>query len=431
MNAVEFERVSKTYAIYEKPGDRLRELASFNRHPRHREFRALTDVTFSVGRGEVFCIVGENGSGKSTTLQIMAGILQPASGSVRVAGRIAALLELGAGFNPEFTGRDNVYLNAAIMGLSRREIDGRFRGIEDFAEIGAFIDQPVKTYSSGMVVRLAFAVAINLDPEILIVDEALAVGDAYFRHRCMRKVHELRAHGVTIVFVSHSVADIKAIGDRVLWLEHGHTVALGNADDVLPRYLKAMGEKAMGDAMGDALGNNDRRLTPQLEPAPARKAVEPVRGLPNIDHRFGDGRAAILGIAILNEYEEPVHLMMPDTRIIVRISVRANQPIAKPAIGFVLRNHLGLDFSETTTASEGHHPPPLRPGETCTMDFHIDLPELYPGAFSFSPSITDGLTVCDSIDNAITVQMGRGEGPVYGYIQFPCRIEMNSESSRA
>ena len=427
VNAVEFERVSKTYAIYEKPGDRLRELASFNRHPRHREFRALTDVTFSVGRGEVFCIVGENGSGKSTTLQIMAGILQPASGSVRVAGRVAALLELGAGFNPEFSGRDNVYLNAAIMGLSRREIDGRFRGIEDFAEIGAFIDQPVKTYSSGMVVRLAFAVAINLDPEVLIVDEALAVGDAYFRHRCMRKVHELRAHGVTIVFVSHSVADIKAIGDRVLWLEHGHTVALGDADDVLPRYLKAMGEKAMGDAMGDKPG----RLKPQLEPAPALKAVEPVRGLPNIDHRFGDGRAAILGIAILNEYEEPVHLMMPDTRIIVRISVRAHQPIAKPAIGFVLRNHLGLDFSETTTDSEGHPPTPLHPGETCTIDFHIDLPELYPGAFSFSPSITDGLTVCDSIDNAITVQMGRGEGPVYGYIQFPCRIEMNSESSRA
>ena len=427
MNAVEFEHVSKTYAIYEKPSDRLVELVSLSQRPLHREFHALSDVTFSVGRGEVFCIVGENGSGKSTALQIMAGILQPASGSVRVAGRVAALLELGAGFNPEFSGRDNVFLNASIMGLSRRETDLRFPDIENFAEIGTFIDQPVKTYSSGMAVRLAFAVAINLDPEILIVDEALAVGDSYFRHRCMRKVQELRARGVTIVFVSHSAADIQAIGDRVLWLEHGRTMALGDAGEILPQYLKAMAQK-------------EGRYVPQAQPATtllaltqapgpeARAAVEPVTILPHIDHRSGDGRALILGIAVLNEYEEPIHLMMPNTRIIVRISVQARDGIPQPVIGFVLRNHLGLDFSETTTAGERQDVQPLLAGETCTLDFHIDLPELYPGAFSFSPSIADGTApesiVCDRVDNAITVQMGRGEGPVYGFVQFPCRIEI-------
>src|SRR5208337_1473063 len=161
------------------------------------------------------------------------GILQPSSGKVTVNGRVSALLELGAGFNPEFSGRDNVYLNASILGLSTKEIDRRYRGIEEFAEIGDFIRQPVKTYSSGMVVRLAFAVAINVDPEILLVDEALAVGDIYFRQRCMRKVHELRARGVTILFVSHAVADVKAIGDRALWLDHGGVVEIGDPDRVV------------------------------------------------------------------------------------------------------------------------------------------------------------------------------------------------------
>ena len=221
MNAVEFQGVSKSYAIYDAPGDRLKELLSLNRLKRHQDFWALHDVSFEVKRGETFCIVGENGSGKSTLLQMVAGILHPTAGTVDVNGRVSALLELGAGFNPEFSGRDNVYLNGSILGLTTRQIDQRYKDIAAFAEIGDFIDQPVKTYSSGMVVRLAFAVAINVDPEILLVDEALAVGDIYFRQRCMRKVHELRQRGITILFVSHAVSDVKAIGDRVLWLDHG------------------------------------------------------------------------------------------------------------------------------------------------------------------------------------------------------------------
>ena len=183
MHAVWFENVSKSYPIYDKPGDRLKELVTFNRREFHRNFWALHEVSFEVRRGETFCVIGENGSGKSTLLQLVAGILHPSSGTVTVEGRVSALLELGAGFNPEFTGRDNVYLNGSILGLSKREIDARYKDIEDFAEIGDFVNRPVKTYSSGMVVRLAFAVAINVDPEILIVDEALAVGDLYFRQR--------------------------------------------------------------------------------------------------------------------------------------------------------------------------------------------------------------------------------------------------------
>src|SRR2546429_3449321 len=224
MSQIEFQGVSKSYAIYDSPGDRLKELITPKRYQFHRDFWALRDVSFTIRRGETFCIVGENGSGKSTLLQIIAGILHPTTGDTAVRGRVSALLELGAGFNPEFSGRDNVYLNGAILGLTTRQIDQRYGEIARFAEIGDFIDQPVKTYSSGMVVRLAFAVAINVDPEILLVDEALAVGDIYFRQRCMRKVHELRSRGITILFVSHAVSDVKAIGDRVLWLDRGRLV---------------------------------------------------------------------------------------------------------------------------------------------------------------------------------------------------------------
>ncbi len=413
MNAVEFERVSKSYAIYDRPGDRLKELLTGGSRSYHRDFRAVRDLSFAIKRGEVFCIVGENGSGKSTTLQLIAGIMQPSSGSVTVNGRVSALLELGAGFNPEFTGRDNVYLNASILGLSKSEIDRRYKTIEDFAGIGDFIRRPVKTYSSGMVVRLAFAVAINVDPEVLLVDEALAVGDASFRHNCMRKVHELRARGVTIVFVSHAIADVQAIGDRVLWLEHGSAVEFGDMDVVLPRYLAAMNERA-----GPGI---DAPATPGVSAGSTSYIAD---SIPNVDHRRGDGRAEILGIAILNEYAEPVHLMMPQSRIVIRITFRASQDLSRPAVGFMLRNHLGLDFTDIDTDREGHSLPPMRKGEVSTVDFTLDIPEFYPGAFSFSPSVSDG-SVCDWIDNAVTVQMARGEGPVYGYIQLPCRIEMS------
>ncbi|MEP6714625.1 MAG: ABC transporter ATP-binding protein [Terriglobia bacterium] len=406
MNAVEFDRVSKSYSIYNAPGDRLKEFATFGRMSFHRDFQALSEVSFSIRRGEVFCIIGENGSGKSTALQLMAGILQPTAGVVTVNGRVSALLELGAGFNPEFTGHENVYLNGAILGLSKKEMDRRYSDIEAFAEIGDYIHQPVRTYSSGMVVRLAFAVAINVDPEILLVDEALAVGDTYFRHRCMRKVHELRARGVTIVFVSHSVTDVKAIGERALWLKHGHTVALGDTETVVAQYLAAM--------------------TAHNGPTAASSTVEPVDCLPNIDHRKGNGDGEILGIAILNEFDEPLHLMTPESRITVRISVRANCPIDRPDVGFVMRNHLGLDFSHTSALGEGRRLSALHPDEVLTVDFQLSIPELYPGAFSFTPWLAAADDYCDWVDNAVTVQMARGEGPVYGYVQWPCRIEMDA-----
>lgn len=421
MNVVEFHNVSKSYAIYDTPGDRLKELLTLNRVRFHRDFWALHDVSFHIRRGETFCVIGENGSGKSTLLQILAGILQPTSGSARVTGRVSALLELGSGFNPEFTGRDNVYLNAAILGLSAKEIDRRYSDIEAFAEIGSFINQPVKTYSSGMVVRLAFAVAIHVDPEILLVDEALAVGDICFRQRCMRKVHELRSRGVTIVFVSHAIGDVKAIGDRTIWLERGQVKDLGPTDRVVAKYLAAMVEK-------DSAYLELKRPVERLAKGPIQ-APEIVTSIPNIDHRYGDGRAEVIGIAVLDASGRPLHLLEPLSRILVRISVRAKEEIPRPIVGFMLRNHLGIDFAGTNTAREGFELSPMVPGDISTVDFHLELPELYPANFSFSPAIADGTlhsyTMCDWIDNAVTLQMGHGDGQIYGYLHLPCRVEVN------
>ena len=350
MNAVEFQGVSKSYAIYDAPGDRLKELLSLNRLKRHQDFWALHDVSFEVKRGETFCIVGENGSGKSTLLQMVAGILHPTSGTVDIHGRVSALLELGAGFNPEFSGRDNVYLNGSILGLTTRQIDQRYKDIAAFAEIGDFINQPVKTYSSGMVVRLAFAVAINVDPEILLVDEALAVGDIYFRQRCMRKVHELRQRGITILFVSHAVSDVKAIGDRVLWLDHGRMIDIGEPDRVVSKYLAAMTEKDSTYLLlqirrrpADAAQAGRCRRRKSWRPSPISITASAMAA------------PQIIGIAVLDEQGRAARTCWsPRSRILVRISVRAKDDVALPIVGFMLRNQLGMDFSGTNTAREGY-----------------------------------------------------------------------------
>ncbi len=424
---ISFRNVSKIYPIYDAPSDRLAELLTLNLVKKHRDFKALDQISFDIQPGETFCIVGENGSGKSTLLQIIAGILQPTAGDSTVNGRVAALLELGSGFNPEFSGRDNVYLNAAILGLSREETDRRFQSIEDFAEIGQFLDQPVKTYSSGMTVRLAFSVAIHVDPEILLVDEALAVGDVYFRQRCLRKVHELRQRGVTILFVSHSMGDVKAIGDRVMWLDRGRIRELGATDIVVSKYLAAMADKDSDFVEHHAM--------PEPSSQPAIAAPELATHIPNVDHRHGDGRAEIIGIAVLSETGEPAGMIEPNTKCVLRISARAKAYVALPNIGFMMRNHLGIDFAGSNTLREGHELPPMAAGDTVTVDFHLQLPELYPSHFSFSPAIADGTLLhykmCDWIDNALVLQMGHGEGQVYGYLHLPCRVEVNARLAQS
>jgi ABC-type polysaccharide/polyol phosphate transport system ATPase subunit len=418
--AVEFSHVSKSYSIYAAPHDRLKELATFNTRQFHTDFWALRDVSFEVGRGETFCVVGENGCGKSTLLQICAGILQPTSGTAATTGRISALLELGSGFNPEFTGRENVYLNGAILGFSEKEMERRFADIEEFAEIGDFINQPVKTYSSGMSVRLAFAVAIHVDPEILLVDEALAVGDVYFRQRCMRKVHELKQRGITILFVSHATGDVKALGDRAMWLDKGAVKAIGKTDHVVHQYLAAMSAKDR------AYQAHDLELHPDREPS---HPAEIVTTIPNIDHRFGDGKAEILGIAVANIDGSRASALKPGSTAVVRISIKAKSNLDRPIVGFMMRNHLGVDIAGTNTTRERADLAPMMIGDICTVDFYLDLPQLYASSFSFSPAIANGTlehySTCDWIDNALVLQMERAVDNIYGLIHLPCRVAVN------
>jgi len=421
--AVHFHNVSKTYPIYAAPGDRLKELATFNRRRYHRDYWALRDVSFSVANGETFCIIGENGCGKSTVLQLCAGILAPTAGSIKVNGRIAALLELGSGFNLEFTGRDNVYLNAAILGLDSKEMDTRFDEIASFAEIGDFLDQPVKTYSTGMVVRLAFAVAINVSPDVLIVDEALAVGDIYFRQRCLRKIHEMRQRGVTILLVTHSAAEVKALGDRAMWLDRGQVRTIGHPESVVMEYLAAMSAK------DNQYQEHQPVLASSSAPAPSAD-FEPLHHIPNVDRRFGDRRAEILGISITDSDGRFLPSISTGTSIRVRISARANAILKNPIVGVTIRDQLGIDLAGANTQSENHPMPPLNPGDTYTLDFLLQLPTLYSLSLSFSPAIADGTVerhgICDWIDNAIVLPMDRPDGPMFGHLRFPCTIAIHA-----
>src|SRR5215472_15653580 len=249
MPIIQARKISKCFRIYRHPSGHLKELLTFGRRRYHEPFWAVKDVDVSVDRGCCLGIIGENGSGKSTLLRMLAGVIRPTSGALDIGGRVSALLELGAGFNPQFTGRDNIYLYASILGFTDAQTRERIPSIESFAEIGEFVDRPVKTYSSGMFVRLAFAVAIHMDPDVLIVDEALSVGDIFFQQRCIRRIQQLKREGVTILFVSHDLGTVRSLADRTIWMEHGQVHLEGKTDEVVSKYLAAMVTRGRKEVM--------------------------------------------------------------------------------------------------------------------------------------------------------------------------------------
>jgi len=302
MNVIEVANLTKIYKLYNSPKDRLREIFSINGKKFHHEFYALNDVSINIEKGQTVGIIGQNGSGKSTLLKIICRVLQQTSGSVHADGRISALLELGAGFNIEFTGRDNVYMNGALAGFSREEMEQRFPEIEAFAEIGEFIDQPVKTYSSGMQVRLAFAAAVNIDPEILVVDEALSVGDMFFQHKCVAKMESFRTEGKTILLVTHNINLIKSACSTAILLDAGKILDGGDPEYVTEQYLMLMRQK-------------------QTEHASSafQVAKKTETKLPGAKVSFGSEAGQILDVRILdNEFRETVAFLAGDT-IVIRI----------------------------------------------------------------------------------------------------------------
>ncbi len=372
------QNVSKLYRLYPRPSDRLRELLPGS-HAHHTDFWALKDIGFEVEKGETLSLVGPNGCGKSTLLQIVAGILQPTTGRVVTRGRIAALLELGAGFNPEFSGRENVYLNGEIMGLSRGEIDRAMPSIESFAEIGEFMERPVKEYSSGMYVRLAFSTAIHVDPEILIVDEALAVGDAVFANRCVRKFEELRARKITVLFVSHDLGLVKALSDRAILLLNGRIEAQGKPSDVINRYIGLV-----------------------LERQQARnKKEDSVQG----SFRHGDGSSEIVSVEMLNAAGEAVRAVRSGEAVTIRVRSKFHAAKRDPMVGILLRTRIGIDVYGTNTRIEQMELGEFAAGDELEIDFKVDCwltPQQY--TLTVATQDADGSSQ-DWLDDAIAFEV--------------------------
>lgn len=405
MNAITIEDLTKVYRIYASPRDRLKELFSPTRARYHDEFFALRNVSLTVARGETVGIVGRNGSGKSTMLKIISGVLQPTSGRLAVDGRLAALLELGAGFNPEFTGRENIQMHGALLGLRPREIAARMPAIEAFAEIGAFIDQPLKIYSNGMFVRLAFAAAINSDPDVFIVDEALAVGDARFVHRCMLRFREMQAQRKTILFVSHDAAAVRALCQRAVWLEGGIVRSIGDANRVVDEYLAHLFKQPRVPVDGR------QRVEQDSAKAADPLAVEEQR-LPNIDRRLGDRSCVIVGAGLYGPDMEPTKGVVGGADAVLRITIE-NRSVGtgnRLAVGYILRTHRGEELASTNTKIERVDIPWRPIGERLTIRLRITLPMLHPGSYAFSPTAgyirPDGeIVIGDRVENAIVFEI--------------------------
>lgn len=404
--AIRVNNLSKCYQIYSAPRDRLKQFVLprlrrlVGRAPKQyfREFWALKDVSFEIKKGETVGIIGRNGSGKSTLLQMICGTLNPTSGSIQTNGRIAALLELGSGFNPEFTGHENVYMNASVLGLSNQEIDARFDDIVSFADIGDFIEQPVKTYSSGMMVRLAFAVIAHVDADILVVDEALAVGDAFFTQKCMRFLRRFMKSG-TVLFVSHDTSSIKNLCNYAVWLEKGQMIQEGAPKDVCELYLEAFYEAQQGKSSttmlkvnkkaDDSLELKDQRLE-FINASNLRNDLQIFKFDPDAAS-FGKGGAQIHDVHLLDENEHSLAWIVGGEKVTLRIFAHAFQNLDSPIIGFYVKDRLGQAlFGDNTFLTYREQLVHCQAGKELQADFVFYMPLLPSGEYSITVAIANG-----------------------------------------
>jgi lipopolysaccharide transport system ATP-binding protein len=407
--AIKIQDLSKRYEIYDTPGDRLKQfcLPRIQRIlgivPKQyfKEFWALKDVSFDIKKGETVGIIGRNGSGKSTLLQMICGTLTPTYGSIQTHGRIAALLELGSGFNPEFTGRENVYMNASVLGLNNDEIDRRFDDIAAFADIGNFIEQPVKTYSSGMMVRLAFAVIAHVDADILIVDEALAVGDAFFSQKCMRFLRNFMKSG-TVLFVSHDTGAVVNLCSRAVLLNRGSVIEIGTPKNVTERYLINIYQadqdvdgvteadiKIPVAAVGGQIQYRDMRQE-FVNASNLRNDVEVFQFKLNQDG-FGTGDAQIISVRLLDEKGAPLSWIIGGEDVVLEIRCLAHKEIFRPIIGFQFKDRLGqVIFADNTFLVFEHNSPHAIRSDEMVSRFEFRLPVLPSGDYSIGVAVADG-----------------------------------------
>lgn len=341
--AIKVEHLNKVYRLYDKPIDRLKESLSLTKLTLHREHYALNDINFEIQKGETVGIIGTNGSGKSTILKIITGVLNPTSGKVEVFGRISALLELGAGFNMEYTGIENIYLNGTMIGYSKEEIDNRLETIVKFADIGEFINQPVKTYSSGMFVRLAFAVAINIDPEILIVDEALSVGDVFFQAKCYRKFEDFKKAGKTILFVTHDLSSISKYCDRAILLNNGAKISEGIPKEVIDIYKKVLVHQ---------LDKNNGNIDENNKETDLEQEWKTNLNLnPNV-LEYGNKFAEIIDFAIIDNKNKITNNLVKGENWTIKIKVVFNKNIQDPIFAFTIKDLKGTEITGTNSMLE-------------------------------------------------------------------------------
>lgn len=363
--AINIQNVSKVYRLYDRPVDRLKESLKIGNREYHKDFDALHDVTFNIKKGEMLGIIGKNGAGKSTILKIITGVLSPSSGSIEINGKISALLELGAGFNPEYTGLENIYLNGTMIGFTREEMDEKIDDIVNFADIGDFINQPVKTYSSGMFARLAFAVSINVEPDILIVDEALSVGDVFFQSKCYKKLESLKENGITILFVTHDMGSIIKYCDRAVLLNKGCKVAEGLPKDMVDIYKKILvgqydEEETVKEEKKENLEEHQNMYDHQWK--------EYMLINPNFQE-YGDHRAEIIDFGIADQDGQITNTIYKLNEFQVKLKIKFNETITDPIFAFSIKDIKGTELTGTNTIIEQIDTGTVQKGEVAEISF--------------------------------------------------------------
>jgi lipopolysaccharide transport system ATP-binding protein len=438
---IQAENLTKSYRIWDSPSSRLtaplveaagsifprgsaaRNAVSGRVGKKYRDFFALRDVSFTIKRGEATGIIGRNGSGKSTLLQLIAGTLMPTNGKVEVTGRVSALLELGSGFNPDFTGRENVFLNGAIYGFTRGEMAGRMDEILSFADIGDFIDQPVKTYSSGMMMRLAFAVAVNVQPDVLIIDEALAVGDVFFSQKCFQRIREIVHRGATLIFVSHDMGAVQSLCDRALLLSGGKLLFDGAPEECVSRYFNLHSPPAR---KGEAIPGSHPAVDPDV-----RKAILAHDVLPSAKSRHGDRAVEAVAAAVVDGQGAATWEFELMHRMAVRVLLKANADILRPSAGLQIHDRTGNLVFAAGTPQLRFALPSLAKGQEVVLEFRVAL-NVQPGAYTLSidaaefdegdPNIGVFHDRVGGLGPLTVSHHGTGAMPFYGTAQLPMDI---------
>lgn len=396
--AIVVNGLSKCYPVYSKPSDRLKQMLMRGRRQYFKEFWALKNVSFTVKRGETVGIIGRNGSGKSTLLQMICGTLNPTAGEIGVYGKVAALLELGAGFNPEFTGLENIYVAASLYGLNKEAVDARLDQIISFADIGEHVSQPVKTYSSGMYVRLAFAVIAHVDADILVIDEALAVGDAFFTQKCMRFLRNFMNRG-TVLFVSHDTASVRSLCNRAIWLEQGKIKEIGFPKEVCEHYLEAFfeahqGKHEKGPTQGskrnvESLGIRDQRQK-FINGSTLRNDIAVFEFRPDAPS-FGKRQAEIIDVAFLDVDGHPLSWIVGGEDVVLRVRAESKSSLSSVIVGFYIKDRLGQTlFGDNTYLNYVDDPVASHPGDELVAEFRFQMPRLAAGDYSVSAAIAEG-----------------------------------------